>query len=51
MKIMEAIIKKGEWLLDALKRIGYDMIPTSTILYKLFYSAFQADIKLPDWVI
>lgn len=31
---MEAIIKKGEWLLDALKRIGYDMIPTNTILDK-----------------
>lgn len=34
MKIKEAIIKKGEWLLDALKRIGYDMIPTNTILDK-----------------
>lgn len=34
MKIMEAIIKKGEWLLAALKRIGYDMIPTNTILDK-----------------
>ena len=34
MKIIEAIIKKGEWLLDALKRIGYDMIPTNTILDK-----------------
>ena len=34
MKIIEAIIKKGEWLLDALKRIGYDMIPTNTIIDK-----------------
>ena len=34
MKIMVAIIKKGEWLLDALKRIGYGMIPTNTILDK-----------------
>ena len=34
MKIMEAVIKKGEWLLAALKRIGYDMIPTNTILDK-----------------
>ena len=34
MKILEAMIKKGEWLLDALKRIGYDMIPTNTILDK-----------------
>ncbi len=34
MKIKEAIIKKGEWLLDALKRIGYDLIPTNTILDK-----------------
>lgn len=34
MKIINAIINKGEWLLDALKRIGYDMIPTNTILDK-----------------
>ena len=34
MKMIKAIIKKGEWLLDALKRIGYDMIPTNTILDK-----------------
>ena len=34
METKEAIIKKGEWLLDALKRIGYDMIPTNTILDK-----------------
>lgn len=34
MKMIKAIIKKGEWLLDALKRIGYDMIPTNTILGK-----------------
>lgn len=34
MKIIEEIIKKEEWLLDALKRIGYDMIPTNTILDK-----------------
>lgn len=35
MKIKEAIIKKGEWLLDALKRIGYDLIPTNTFLTRL----------------
>nr|DAR52429.1 MAG TPA: putative ATP-dependent RNA helicase [Caudoviricetes sp.] len=34
MKTKEAIIKKGEWLLGALKRIGYDLIPTNTILDK-----------------
>ena len=34
MKTIEAIISKGEWLLGALKRIGYDMIPTNTILDK-----------------
>ena len=34
MKLIEAIISKGEWLLDALKRIGYGMIPTNTILDK-----------------
>ena len=34
MKIIEAVINKGEWLLDALKRIGYDMIPTNSILDK-----------------
>lgn len=34
MEIKEAVINKGEWLLDALKRIGYDMIPTNTILDK-----------------
>lgn len=34
MKIIEAIINKEEWLLDALKRIGYDMIPTNSILDK-----------------
>lgn len=34
MGIKETIIKKGEWLLDALKRIGYDLIPTNTILDK-----------------
>ena len=34
MKLIEAIIRKGEWLLDALKRIGYGMIPTNTILDK-----------------
>lgn len=32
--MIEVIIKKGEWLLGALKRIGYDMIPTNTILDK-----------------
>lgn len=34
METIKAIIKKGEWLLDALKRIGCDMIPTNTILDK-----------------
>ena len=34
MKPIEAIINKGEWLLKALKRIGYDTIPTNTILDK-----------------
>lgn len=34
MEIKETVIKKGEWLLDALKRIGYNMIPTNTILDK-----------------
>lgn len=34
METKEAIIKKGEWLLSALKRIGYDLIPTNTILDK-----------------
>lgn len=34
MRIIEAIIKKGEWLLDALKRIGQSMIPSNTILNK-----------------
>ena len=34
MMIIEAVINKGEWLLDALKRIGYDMIPTNSILDK-----------------
>ncbi len=34
MKLIKAILKKGEWLLDALKRIGHGMIPTNTILNK-----------------
>lgn len=34
MKIVKTILKKGEWLLDALKRVGYNMIPTNTILNK-----------------
>lgn len=34
MKTIEAIISKEEWLLAALKRIDYDMIPTNTILDK-----------------
>lgn len=34
MKIIKAILKKGEWLLDALKRVGCEMIPTNTILNK-----------------
>lgn len=34
MRIIEAILKKGEWLLDAMKRIGQSMIPSNTILNK-----------------
>lgn len=34
MEVKETIIKKGEWLLDALNRIGYDKIPTNTVLDK-----------------
>ena len=34
MKIVQAILKKGEWLLDALKRIGHSMIPSNCILNK-----------------
>lgn len=34
MKLVKAILHKGEWLLDALKRVGYNMIPTNTILNK-----------------
>lgn len=34
MKIFKAILKKGEWLLDALKRIGHSMIPSNCILNK-----------------
>lgn len=34
MNIVKAILHKGEWLLDALKRIGCKMIPTNTILNK-----------------
>ena len=34
MKIVKAILQKGEWLLDALKRIGHSMIPTNYILNK-----------------
>ena len=34
MKIVNAILKKGEWLLDALKRIGHSMIPSNCILNK-----------------
>ena len=34
MEIVKAILHKGEWLLDALKRVGYTMIPTNTILNK-----------------
>lgn len=34
MNIVKAILKKGEWLLDALKRIGHSMIPTNCILNK-----------------
>ena len=34
MKIVKAILKKGEWLLNALKRIGHSMIPSNCILNK-----------------
>ena len=34
MKIVKAILQKGEWLLDSLKRIGHSMIPTNCILNK-----------------
>lgn len=34
MKIVKAILEKGEWLLSALKRVGCEMIPTNTILNK-----------------
>ena len=34
MKIVKAILQKGEWLFDALKRIGHSMIPSNCILNK-----------------
>ena len=34
MNIVKAILRKGEWLLDALKRIGHSMIPSNCILNK-----------------
>lgn len=34
MKTIKAVLKKGEWLLDALKRIGHSMIPANSILNK-----------------
>ena len=34
MRITEALLEKGEWLLDALKRIGHSMIPSNCILNK-----------------
>ena len=34
MKIVKAILQRGEWLLDALKRIGHSMIPSNCILNK-----------------
>lgn len=34
MNIVKAILKKGEWLLDALKSIGHSMIPSNCILNK-----------------
>lgn len=34
MEIVKALLKKGEWLLDALKRIGHSMIPSNCILDK-----------------
>lgn len=34
MKTVKTLLKKGEWLLDALKRIGHSMIPANSILNK-----------------
>ena len=34
MNVVKAIIKAGEWLSDALKRLGFDNIPTNTVLDK-----------------
>lgn len=34
MKIVRAILHKGEWMLDALQRIGHSMIPSNCILNK-----------------
>lgn len=34
MNIVKALLKKGEWLLDALKRFGHSMIPSNCILDK-----------------
>ena len=34
MKKIKTLLKKGEWLLDALKRIGHSMIPSNSILNK-----------------
>ena len=34
MKIIKVLLHKGEWLIDALMRIGQSMIPTNTILSK-----------------
>ena len=34
MEIKEVCIRQGEWLLSALNRLGYDWIPTNTLLNK-----------------
>ena len=34
ISILKATLKKGEWLLDALKRLGHSMIPSNCILNK-----------------
>ena len=44
MEKIKAILHKGEWLLDALKRVGYNMIPTNTILNKTL-TGLGCDLK------
>ena len=50
MKIIKTILHKGEWLLDALKRVGCNMIPTNTILNKTLTglgATWKIQCKLP----